>query len=372
MQRIKQIERPDRGAKLESIGLSFHSWDDYWNEGVAYKFSLEQVNVLEAATYELHGMCLNAVDHILATNQLHKLGIPDDHWEAIKQSWNRRDMHLYGRFDLVYDGVNPPKMLEYNADTPTSLLESAVAQWYWLQDVHPNADQFNSIHEDLVDRWKMLPRLSNLIHFASLADNEEDWVCVHYLMETATQAGFDVEHLTIENIGYDSSTGRFVDMEEHRIHTLFKLYPWEWMLREEFGVLVASSRTAFIEPLWKSILSNKALLPILWEMYPDNQYLLPAYFEPDRLTSYAKKPIFSREGANIELWKDGKLISSDEGPYGAEGFVYQQLVDMPNFDGFYPVIGSWVIGGKSSGICIREDSSKITTNMSHFIPHYFE
>jgi glutathionylspermidine synthase len=36
---------------------------------------------------------------------------------------------LYGRFDLAYRGDGPPKLLEYNADTPTALFEAAVVQW---------------------------------------------------------------------------------------------------------------------------------------------------------------------------------------------------------------------------------------------------
>ncbi len=75
---------------------------------------------------------------------------------------------LYGRFDFAYDGRNI-KMLEYNADTPTGLLEASVAQWLWIEQVSgiANRDQFNSIHEDLIKRWKtILPRGSH-VHFAA-------------------------------------------------------------------------------------------------------------------------------------------------------------------------------------------------------------
>lgn len=75
---------------------------------------------------------------------------------AIVWSWNEEPPAIYGRFDLAYDGIHPPKLLEYNADTPTALLEASVVQWYWLQDVFPKDDQFNSIHEHLVAKWKEL------------------------------------------------------------------------------------------------------------------------------------------------------------------------------------------------------------------------
>lgn len=370
MKRIETTARPDFGKRLESQGLSFHSWDNYWNEKAYYEFTLAQVEEIETATNDLHQMCLRAIDVIIETGRLTQLGIPEAFHDAIADSWRRRDFSIYGRFDLAYDGINPPKMLEYNADTPTSLLESAVCQWYWLEDKFPDLDQFNSVHERLVERWKALPG-TEPVYVACVADNEEDWVCATYLMDTIKQAGREPKFITVEDIGWNEGMGYFVDLDDQPIHYLFKLYPWEFMMREDFGVKVLSTKTQFVEPLWKAVLSCKGLLPILWELFPDHPNLLPATFEEGVLTSYAKKPLYSREGANIVLVKDGDIIAKDEGPYGSEGHIYQQLVDMPTFDGKYPVIGSWVVNGESAGMCIREDVKAITTNMSNFIPHCF-
>lgn len=372
MERIKVTPRPDKAERLESVGLSFHGWDNYWNEDVCYKFTTGQIDLLEEVTNELHQMCMHAVEHIINGNRFAELQIPEQFWEPIKKSFAQGDFSLYGRFDLAYDGKMEPKMLEYNADTPTSLLESAVAQWYWLEDTHPDKDQFNSVHERLVSRWKQMPPGVQTIHFASVSENEEDWVCCHYLMDTAKQAGFDVKHVFVEDLGWDPETKYFVDADDNQIEALFKLYPWEWMMREEFGQHVTETKTRFVEPLWKALLSNKGILPILWELYPGHANLLPAFFEPGKLESYAQKPIFSREGANIVLVENGSQIASDVGPYGSEGVIYQQLYKLPCLDGCYPVIGSWVIGEESGGMCIREDVLQITTNMSNFIPHYFE
>jgi len=316
-------------------------------------------------------MCIDAVKHVILAKRLGQLGIPAAYWQAIETSFMRDEFSLYGRFDLAYDGVSEPKLLEYNADTPTSLLESAVAQWYWMKEKFPEHDQFNSLHERLVERWQSLRSPDNRIHFASLAGNEEDWVCVHYLMDTAKQAGFEVRHIAIEKLGWDRGRNSFVDESNAPISTLFKLYPWEWMMREAFGPMTVASATRFIEPMWKSVLSCKGILPILWELYPGHPNLLPAYFEPGLLSSYAKKPLFSREGANIVLVENGKVIADDEGPYGSEGYIYQALHKLPDFDGNYPVIGSWIVGDQPAGICLREDALLVTTNMSNFIPHDF-
>ena len=370
MKRIEIDKRENFGEKLEAIGLSFHSWDEYWKEDACYTFTSKQVDELEEATNTLHQMCMVAVKHVIEKDRFAELGIPVEFWDSIKQSFEREDFSLYGRFDFSYDGVNPPKLLEYNADTPTSLLESAVAQWYWMEEKFPRYDQFNSLHERLIDHWEKL-KTDDVIYFASIKDNEEDWVCVTYLMDTAIQAGHQVKHIYLHDIGVLSTTKEFVDLEGKVIKTLFKLYPWEWMMREEFSKNINASGCRMIEPQYKAIMSCKGLLPILWELYPNHKYLLPAYFTENGMTSYAKKPLYSREGANIELWQDGTLISRDRGPYGSEGYIFQELCKLPEFDGKYPVIGSWVVGGESAGMCIRECDSLITTNMSNFVPHYF-
>lgn len=371
MVRLQIKPRADFGARLESQGLSFHSWDNYWKEDACYSFTLAQIEELEAATEELHAMCINAMKFAVENNRLAQLGIPEFFWDAIKNSIQQNDFSLYGRFDLAYDGVSPPKMLEYNADTPTSLLESGVCQWYWLQDVYPDQDQFNSLHEKLVAQWKLLPG-DEAVHVASLADNEEDWVCAMYVIETIAQAGRIAKHIYVEDIGWDTERKIFVDADQKPIKNLFKLYPWEWLMRENFGQYIVESNTRFIEPIWKSVMSCKGLLPILWELYPNHPNLLEAYFDSANLTSYAKKPLYSREGANISLVDNGNTIASDDGPYGVEGYIYQALCKLPAFDNKYPVIGSWVVGNQSAGMCIREDVSPITTNMSNFVPHFFK
>jgi glutathionylspermidine synthase len=147
------------------------------------------------------------------------------------------------------------------------------------------------------------------------------------------------------------------------------------MVREEFGKHLASTDTIWIEPPWKMLLSNKGILPILWELYPRHPYLLEASFEgPGLMMSWVKKPILGREGANITLHQPGNDIETG-GDYGEEGFVYQQLAPLKQFDGMYPVIGSWLIGHEegnvSGGMGIRESDTPITGNTSRFVPHLF-
>ena len=367
------MPRIDWPQKVEALGFHFHSIDGvYWDERAAYRFTSGEVDTLEAATGELHARCLEAVESVVAKRDYSRFAIPEAFHGLIESSWADRDKSLYGRFDLSWDGTGEPRMLEYNADTPTALLEASVVQWYWLQDVLPDADQFNSIHEKLIERWKAmrgaLP-VDGRVYFAGDPQSAEDQGNLDYLRDTAIQSGLDARALAIEDIGWDGA--RFVDLDNRNIAALFKLYPWEWMVREEFGQHLAKGAVKVIEPPWKMLLSNKAILPVLWEMFPGHPNLLAASFEPGRFsTDYVKKPLYSREGANVSITTGGTTVEAP-GEYGAEGFIWQSYHELPRFDGNYTVIGSWVVGEEPAGIGIREDASPITRNSSRFVPHYF-
>ncbi|UMQ44201.1 glutathionylspermidine synthase family protein [Chryseobacterium sp. Y16C] len=375
MERITSGFRKNWEHKLENLGFGYHSLEGlYWDESHYYQFSSEEINTIENATAELWQMCLEAVDYIIEKNLWYRFNIPDWFKDYIITSWEEDHPSIYGRFDFGFDGKNL-KLLEFNADTPTSLYEASVVQWYWLQEMFPYKDQFNSIHEKLVDYWKYLKNYINphYIYFASLT-NIEDVTNVEYLRDCATQAGFDTEFIAIQDIGWAEDIEEFIAGDRSIMEYIFKLYPYEWILDDGFGEKLIKNgfRSQWIEPAWKLLLSSKAILPILWELYPNHPYLLESYFEPKHLKDFVKKPIYSREGANVTLFKNNIPLEQNTGVYGKEGYIYQQLFDLPNFDGNYPIIGSWVIGQEPAGIGIRESVNLITNNQSRFIPHLID
>ena len=376
MRRIASTPRPDWEQRVEEAGLAWHSSEQpYWNESAFYRFTAQEVATLEAATNQLEAMTLRAVEHIIENHLYARLKVPPMAAPLIEASWHAEPPSLYGRFDLAYDGTHPPKLLEYNADTPTSLLEAAVVQWYWLQDTFPQCDQFNSLHERLIALWKDLaPSLPDgRIEFCSM-DDLEDGITVTYLQDTAQQAGLPASCFAIDEIGWDGTA--FVGPDDRPLGAVFKLYPWEWMVREEFGRFLAAAPTLWIEPPWKMLLSNKGILPVLWELYPGHPNLLEARFDgPGALTSWVRKPLLGREGANITMHRPERDLRT-AGEYGSEGFVYQDLARIQSFDGKYPVVGSWLIGHEpgnaAAGIGIRESDTPITNNFSQFVPHLFD
>ena len=377
MEREKITPRRDWQSQLENVGFTFHSLDGaYWDESACYHFSAREIDTLEATTLELHEMSLAAVASIIDRNAFGRLGVAPWLGEYIAESWQTNAPTLYGRFDLRYDGRNPPKLFEYNADTPTALIEAAVAQWQWLQAVRPGSDQFNSLHEKLIARWAairpILPGVVPAVYFTCVKESEEDLGNLEYLRDTALQAGIDARQIYIDDIGWSDRDKRFVDLDGNTIQTLFKLYPWEWMMTDAFGRNLPAAQLSVIEPAWKLLLSCKGVLAVLWELYPDHPNLLPAYFDPKPLGErYVRKPFYSREGANVEI-HGPRGVFAQPGTYGAEGYVYQIYAPLPEFDGNYPVIGSWMIGADSAGMGIREDVSPVTRNTSRFIPHYFD
>jgi glutathionylspermidine synthase len=347
----------------------------YWDESAHYVFDMDEILSLEADVELLHSMCLAAVDNVVTTERYKDFALPEWIWPAVAESWKRRDPHVYGRFDLRYDASGPAKLLEYNADTPTSLVEASIIQWNWKTDLHPDDDQWNSIHEKLVERWAEVKDLlpSNELHFTwSGGDTSgEDHVTVAYLQETAAEAGLDTVGLAIEDIGWDRLLKRFVDLEEAPMNTVVKLYPWEWVTEEEFGRFAVESLpgTLWIEPLWKMLLSNKALLAVLWEMYPGHPNLLPAYLhDPGMLTEYVRKPLLGREGANVQIVAPGYETQTG-GVYGREGYVYQLFDPLPEFGGYRPVLGAWIVNDAAAGLGIRESVGLVTDDGAAFVPH---
>lgn len=379
MKKVACEERPGWRSYAESVGFEFHTFDGepYWDETAYYQFNLRQIEQdLEEPTEELHQMALGLVDDVIRDEEkLKQLAIPEKFWDFVADSWRNKAPSLYGRLDLVYDGTGPAKLLELNYDTPTSLFETGFFQWVWLEDqimrgkMPQGADQFNSLQDQLEAAFANLP-LANPLYFASVANSIEDKGTVMYLMDIAKQAGVDSRFIELEQLG--EASGQLVDLDGYAIEGLFKLYPWEFMLQEDFASVILSSQTQWLEPGWKMLLSNKGILPLLWQKYQGHPNLLESHFEqPGQSFSagWVRKPLFSREGANVELVTHSGEKISEPGPYADSPFIRQKLQPLPKFGDSYSMIGSWVVGNSAAGIGIREDNSLITKDSSRFLPH---
>ncbi len=381
MLRIPTQVRPHLAMEAQQFGFDFYQMDGevYWDESAYYQFTLQQIeNDLEAPTNELEAMCLELVADVVKSEfWLSRFKIPEAFWQPILDSWQSKAPSLYGRMDFSYDGKSPAKLLEYNADTPTSIFEAGFFQWRWLEQqvdagvLNRQSDQFNSIQEALIKRFaKVAPNTE--LYFLYSQDAIEDKGTVTYLQDCAYQAGVATARMAIEDVGINDQ-GRFTDTDNKEIDAAFKLYPWEDMFKDDFNHALLNNHTQFFEPMWKAVLSNKAILPYLWQKHRGHPNLLAAYFQGEEQAdlgdAYVSKPLFSREGANITWYHPSKGRFHESGSYGEEGYVMQAIKALPQFASHHTLIGSWVVGHQAVGLTIREDNSPITKDSSRFIPH---
>jgi len=323
VQRVVMQERPGWRQQAQSLGFRFHSigGEPYWDESVRYRFTLPQIESgIEQPTREIHELCVDLVSRAVRDDEyLRRLALPECFWDLIRSSWVRSEPHLYGRMDFAYDGENP-------------------------------------------------------LHFASVRDSIEDRATVEYLEDLARQAGIRTTYVAMEDVGR-TADGHYTDCDDNVIEAIFKLYPWEFLFADEFSRYLRSAAATWFEPPWKSILSNKGALALLWELHPQHPNLLPAFFETQEEKASAlpcgwvRKPLFSREGANVELVTlQGEHLEAP-GPYTDFPYVRQAFHALPKFTDSYALIGSWVIGDQAAGIGVREDRSLITRDTARFVPH---
>lgn len=408
---MKRITLPARDGwkdRVKALGLTYEDQDGvpYWTDDACYVFTQAQIETIESATSEVHGLCLQAVERIVTEDLFPQLAISPDFAKVVTRSWREQDPFVYGRMDFAWNGQGAPKLLEYNSDTPTSLLEAAIIQWDWMRQrveagiLPATTDQFNGIHEALINAWRRTSRHPSIggttamqpLYISSFSDFPEDFQNALYMASCASEAGLPTKTIEPLDIGWNRDIRRFVDVLGLPIKAIWKLYPWEMMASEAYAEHLGRDHgTQFVEPAWKSLLSNKGILAILWEMFEGHPNLLPTYLDgrPFYGRQHVRKPLLSREGANVEIVMPDDVFTWTEtlgGSYGSEGHVWQEYVELPRFEGRHAIIGSWVAGANPRfeeipvlplgcdpcGIGIREHGGFITGNLSRIVPHVFE
>lgn len=394
----------DQGLVYCDTVLPDGSVRSYWAPDRHYVLTEEDDRALRTASAEIFEMCIEAGDYLLAHPELMKrMGIPEWAFKQIARTWGIEDPaygSVYARFDLCFGGVdhpNPayrtPRLYEFNADTPTGLVESAHIQWHWREEAKVGGGQWNDVYERLIAAWKRNLALIEdaigrkpVVYFAFCTSEKsgEDLMNTQYLKEGCAEAGYQTVMIPMSNIVLGDD-GRFYDGLGNHIDVIFKLYPWEFMVTEEFGQAVFGdmtrtdrSGTIWIEPPYKMLWSNKGLLAVLWRLFGQTdkaKYLIPAWFagdEPRELLDYVKKPLLGREGASIEVFEQGEQTLAMDGDYGSEGYIIQKLAPPPAFligqTTHFPVVGVWMIDGEPAGYGIRDNSSIVTDNLSQFVP----
>ena len=338
---------PLRQDFLEQMGFSWHT-DKDGSSYIADELvcvSASEANAYYKAANELYDMYVAAAQNVIDNNRFAELGIPFSLVDAIKMSWdNDVHWHLYGRFDLA-GGLDKRgiKLIEFNADTPTSLFEAAILQWALLKQNNLNEqEQFNSIYESLMDNFKRLITLEESVEgfeeyykgwkilFSSLA-NDEDALTTRLLEHIAREAGFETAFAYIDEVEF-SVDGVFKDGVNYEY--LFKLIPWESIAIEEgeLAVLLTqvmkNQKAIILNPAYTLLFQSKGILKVLWELYPNHPLLLETSDKPLQGKKCVKKPLFGREGANVAIIEaNGQVSFETAGDYGNEKFIYQEFCE---------------------------------------------
>lgn len=399
MERIEyQTGRPNWEQIIVDEGITYSidgpaDPDHYWNEFASYNFGRNEIINLARQTEKIHQMCVDAA-HFLAKGSYGTLGLPQQALELAQKSLIHTEFDFYGRLDLTYSGQvgDPVKLLEYNADTPTGIIESAVSQQTWLNARGESALDWNDLGEALAARWRALRKTAqhDVLHLAHVSDEVdptgEDRNNTWLLGFAAQKAGWTTKLIPIDEVIWNEEDHHWEDADGLRIDNLFKLYPWEDMVVDDdqgYDQLLFQHYTEmehWVEPAWKMFLSNKTLLAALWELNPGHENLVEAYVGTSGgMKNWVRKPIFGREGEGITIHAPdfGVEVEDTDSFFkdaSDENFVYQEFIDIKNFPGArsennYPILGSWVVGGRSVGVGVRESSDRITGWDARFVPH---
>ncbi len=375
---------------LESLGFVWHTDSDktsYISDALVVISEAEAEAYYEASN-ELYDMYVEAAEHIIENNLFHEIGIPFNLIDAIKESWeNDVHWHLYGRFDLTggIDG-KPIKLIEFNADTPTALFETAIIQWAILKKNNfEEESQFNAVYEALIDNFKRLVTLQEDVSdfeeiydgwkflFTSIKDNAEEENTVRLLQHIANEAGYVTEFAYIDEIEFSDEDGIVYNDENYELW--FKLIPWEDIALEESELamlltnIIKNQKAIIFNPAYTLLFQSKGLLKILWDLYPNHPLLLETSFEPLEGQQQVQKPIFGREGGNVTILnEDSSTMESVEGDYENHKMVYQAYTELATDAQGQSYQAGVFYAYEACGLGFRK-GGKILDNMSKFVGH---
>lgn len=375
---------------LESLGFVWHTDSD---DSSYISDELVVINEAEAEAYytasnKLYDMYVEAAEYVIEHNLFHEIGIPFNLVDVIKESWESDvHWHLYGRFDLA-GGIagKPIKLLEFNADTPTALFETAVIQWAILkQNNLKEGSQFNTLYEALIDNFKRLVTLEEDVSsfeerydgwkflFTSVRGNSEEENTVRLLQHIAEEAGYVTEFAYIDDIEFSAQQGIYYNDEAYELW--FKLIPWEDIALEESDLamlltnIIKNQKAIIFNPAYVLLFQSKGLLKILWDLYPNHPLLLESSFEPLKGKKQVKKPIFGREGGNVSILdEDDNIIEQNEGDYANHKMIYQAYAELAMDSKGLSYQAGVFYAYEACGVGFRK-GGKILNNMSKFVGH---
>ncbi len=389
MIKLKKVN-PLNNENLEKLGFTWHTDSDgskYINHELVV-ISQDEAEAYYKAGNEVYDMFVEAAEHVIKNDLFFELGIPFNLIETIKKSWeNDVHWHIYGRFDFA-GGIDakPIKLIEFNADTPTSLFETALLQWALLKENNMDEEkQFNNVYEAISQNFKRLITFDEdvstfnenydgwKILFSSVEGDDEEEATTRLLQQMATDAGFNTSFEYLQNVKFDKD-GIF-DADENNYEYWFKLYPWEDIATDESELAVTISeimknqKAIILNPAYSLLFQSKGIMKIMYDLFPDSPYLLETSYEPLEGVKQVEKTLFGREGANTKIIDaNGEVLESVDGPYDNYNKVYQEYVEFAKDENQDKYQAGVFFAYEACGVSFRK-GGEILDNMSKFVGH---
>ena len=382
--------KPLKPEQLEELGFTWHTDSDEsrYISDTLVNITHDEAEAYYEAANEIYDMYAKAAEHVIENNLFFELGIPFNLIDAIKKSWESDvHWHIYSRFDFA-GGVEGKqiKLLEFNADTPTSLFETALLQWGLLKSNNMDeSEQFNNVYEAIKENFKRLITLFDdtelfderydgwKILFSSIAGNDEEEATTRLLQQIATDAGFNTGFEYLGDVKFDEDG--IYDRDDNQYEYWFKLYPWEDIATDEpelatmLTTIMQNQRAIILNPAYTLLFQSKGMLKILYDLFPDSPYLLKTSFEPLKGIKHVQKSVFGREGANVAIVDtDGTILQEEDGPYKNHKKIYQEYVELTRDSSGAKYQAGVFFAYEGAGVGFRK-GGEILNNMSKFVGH---
>ncbi|RWS43066.1 glutathionylspermidine synthase [Bacillus mycoides] len=339
----------------------------------------------------------------LSNEQLLELGFPTASWPFIRLKGMYPES-VISRFDFALTDDNRIKMLEFNSDTPTFIVECFQMNGKVCEELgydDPNANQerllSSGITKAVMEATKGMED-PNVV-FTAHHEHIEDWNTTMYLSGLC-----DVENKVMPMSELRITENALVDSDGARIDVLYRqTYPIEDLIEDQdpetgdlVGVellqLVKEGKLFIINPLSAFLLQPKSIQCLIWGLAEEGafytseeqkwikEYMLPTYLEPDLFfgkSPFVQKPSFGREGDTITIRdKDTNImIRNAHETYKSSLPIFQKYTELPvvfletekGIEKLSYVFGAFLIAGKASSIGIRAGET-ITGNESYYLP----
>jgi len=377
--------RAEKRIQQEGYSWFLEGENDEYVSSDAILVSIDELDAYRVASEACYAMYRTALDHVLKYNLWSKLGLPDGIVPLIKHDLSRDLPHICGRLDLS-GGIEDidVKLIEFNADTCTSLPESAYFQT-WIQEPVRSEykGQFNNILLQLKITFQELrtknpDKLPTLL-LCSLG-YIEDQLNLRVIHDAAVSAGFEVDYANLEDVVFGDD-GVFLKSDEGFVQYFFmyKLIPWEFIIFEEPELLTIITKLSIdhglivLNPSYSIAMQAKHMLSILHELFPDHPNILPAFDNEFSLsgTAYVTKSNFGRLGENIKILDENrKVLAETDGAYGKFSKVHQAYAFMYQDDDedIYQA-GMYMCNGKASCLSFRRRDALIIDDDAEFVSH---